>query len=142
MQAKPAEAPTQVRPRPAPRREPEGRPAKRVRRTRLVIRKIDPWTVLKFSLVFYFCVMLIMLFATAIIFAVMKLLGVIENVERFFRTLDLDVTVSGGTVFKWFFLLGLLGTVVATAVTVLMTFLYNLIADVSGGVEITVSEPE
>lgn len=121
---------------------PEPAAARRVRRTRLVVRKIDPWSVLKFSLVFYACVMLILLFATAVIFAVMQVLGVIENIEQLFRSLEFDVSIGGGAIFKWGILLGILGTIVATAVTVLMAFLYNLIADVIGGVEISVSEPE
>lgn len=97
---------------------------------------------LKFSLLFYFCLLLISLFATAVIFAVLKAFGVIGNIEELFRSLEFDVTISGGTVFRWHFLLGLLGTIVASAVTVLMAFLYNLIADVVGGVEISVSEPD
>lgn len=141
---RPAPRPTSTAPAPETRRaaQPEGRAARRVRRTRLVVRKIDPWSVLKFSLVFYACVMLILLFATAVIFAVMKVLGVIENIEQLFRSLEFDVTISGGAIFKWGILLGILGTIVSTAVTVLMAFLYNLIADVVGGVEISVSEPE
>jgi hypothetical protein len=104
------------------------------------VRKIDPWAVLKFSLVFYFCLLLIFLLATAIIFALLKSFGVVENIESLFRSLELDVTISGGSLFRWLFLIGLLGTVVASAVSVFMAFLYNLIADVVGGIEVTVVE--
>lgn len=115
---------------------------RRLRRGRLAIRKISPWATFKFSLVFYFCMLLIMLLGTAIIFASLKAFGVIENVERLLRDLDFDVTISGGIVFRWFFLLGLVGTVVASAITVFMAFLYNLIADVVGGIEMLVTERE
>ena len=113
------------------------------RRARLVLRKIDPWSVLKFSLLFYFCLLLIMLLGSAIIFAILKSFGVIENIEKLVRELsDATFQVSGGAIFRWLFLFGLLGAVVASAVTVFLAFLYNLIADVVGGIEVTVAERE
>ena len=115
---------------------------RRLRRGRLAIRKIDPWAVLKFSLVFYFCMLLIMLLSTAVIFAALKAFGVIDNIEKLFRDLDFNVSITGGLIFRWFFLIGLAGTVVASAVTVFMAFLYNLIADVVGGIELLVTERE
>jgi len=113
------------------------------RRARLVLRKIDPWSVLKFSLLFYFCLLLIMLLGSAIIFAILKSFGVIANIEKLVRELsDAAFHVSGGAIFRWLFLFGLLGAVVASAVTVFLAFLYNLIADVVGGIEVTVAERE
>lgn len=115
---------------------------RRLRRGRLAIRKIAPFAVLKFSLVFYFCMLLIMLLGTAIIFATLKAFGVIDSFEKLLRDLDLTVTISGGVIFRWFFLIGLLGTVVFSAITTFMAFLYNLIADVVGGIELLVTERE
>lgn len=117
-------------------------PSRRSRRARVVVRKIDPWSVLKFSLVFYFCLLLIVLFALAVIFAILKAFRVVQGLEELLRSLELDVTISGGALFKWFFLVGMLGTVVWSAVTVFAAFLYNLIADVVGGIEVSLSEPE
>ena len=37
------------------------------RRARLVLRRLDPWSVLKFSVVFYFCLMLVSLLVFAVI---------------------------------------------------------------------------
>jgi len=131
-----------------PRRDIAAKPEKpalqvrRLRRGRLAIRKIDPWAVLKFSLVFYFCMLLIFLLGTAVIFAALKAFGVIDNVEEVLRNLQIDFTISGGTIFRWFFLIGLAGTVVASAITVFLSFLYNLIADVVGGIELLVTERE
>jgi hypothetical protein len=115
---------------------------RRLRRGRLAVRKIDPGAVLKFSLVFYFCMLLIMMLATAIVFAFLKAFGVIANIEKLFRDLDFHVSITGGFILRWFFLIGLAGTIVATAVTVFMAFLYNLIADVVGGIELLVTERE
>jgi hypothetical protein len=113
------------------------------RRARLVIRKIDPWSVLKFSLLFYFCLLLIMLLGSAIIFAILKAFGVISNIEKLIRDLsEATFTISGGAIFRWLFLFGLLGSIIASAVTVFLAFLYNLIADVVGGIEVSVAERE
>src|SRR2546426_10715957 len=79
------------------------------RRARLVIRKIDPWSVLKFSLLFNFCLLLIMLLGSAIIFAILKSFGVIANIEKLIRDLSTSTfNVSGGSIFRWLFLFGLL----------------------------------
>lgn len=115
---------------------------RRLRRGRLAIRKVDPWAVLKFSLVFYFCMLLIFLLGTAVIFATLKAFGVIEDFERMLRNLQINYTIAGGTIFRWLFLVGLVGTVVASAITVFLSFLYNLIADVVGGIELLVTERE
>ncbi len=139
-----SDAPTTVRPDP-PAAAVAGKPTvqvRRLRRGRLAIRKIDPWAVLKFSLVFYFCMLLIMLLGTAIIFATLKAFGVIDSFEKLLRDLDLNVSITGGVIFRWFFLIGLLGTVIFSAVTTFMSFLYNLIADVVGGIELLVTERE
>jgi hypothetical protein len=113
------------------------------RRARLVLRKIDPWSVLKFSLLFYFCLLLIMLLGSAIIFAILKAFGVIANIQKLIGDLSSSpYTISGGRIFRWLFLFGLLGAIVASAVTVFLAFLYNLIADVVGGIEISVAERE
>lgn len=110
------------------------------RRARLVIRKVDPFSVLKFAALFYFCLLLIMLLGSAIIFAMLKAFGVIGNIETLIGNLGFAVQIQGGAVFRWLFLFGLLGTIVSTAVTVFFAFLYNLIADVVGGIEIAVSQ--
>ncbi|MCA1832820.1 MAG: DUF3566 domain-containing protein [Actinomycetota bacterium] len=112
------------------------------RRARLVIRKVDPWSVLRFSLLFYFCLLLIVLLGSAIIFAILKAFGVVANVEQLFASLEIKVKISGGAIFKWLFLVGVLGTIVWTAVSVFAAFLYNLIADVVGGIEVSVSEKD
>jgi hypothetical protein len=124
---------------------PESKPAvtvRRLRRGRLAIRKIDPWAVLKFSLVFYFCMLLIFMLGTAVIFATLKAFGVIDNIEEVLRNLQINYTIAGGAIFRWMFLLGIAGTLVASAITVFLAFLYNLIADVVGGIELLVTERE
>ena len=69
---------------------------------------------------------------------------VIDNIESMMREAIAgdDFVIDLGGVFKWLFLLGIGGTVIASVVTVFMAFLYNLIADVVGGIELLVTERE
>src|SRR5712691_13047401 len=63
-----------------------GRPTVAVRpvghRTRVVLRTVGPWSVLKFSLLFYFCVMLIVYFALMIIYWLLGAVGAIDSASR------------------------------------------------------------
>ena len=67
-------------PTPAPRRSGSVQPVGR--RTRVVVRKVGPWSVLKFSLLFYLCVMLIVYFALMIIYWLLSAVGAIDSAGR------------------------------------------------------------
>lgn len=114
------------------------------RSTRVVIKKISPWSVLKFSLLFNFCVMLILLGALIIVYQIMSALGVQESIQK----LATDVGLGGDAGFKvngeWLlrraFVAGLALTVVWSVINVFAAFLYNLVSDVLGGIQVTLSE--
>lgn len=112
------------------------------RRARLVLRRLDPWSVLKFSLLFYLCLMLVGLLVFAVIWFVLVNMGVFEEVTKFAGNFNLTVGFPAGTVFRWYVLLGLLGVVVWSVVTVLLTLLFNLINDITGGIEVVLAERE
>ena len=110
------------------------------RRARLVLRRLDPWSVLKFSLLFYLCLMLVGLLVFAVIWFVLVNMGVFEEVTKFAGNFNLTVTFPAGKVFRWYILLGLLGVVLWSIVTVLATLLFNLINDITGGIEMVLAE--
>lgn len=118
------------------------------RRTRVVVRKVGPLSVLKLSLIFYFCVMLIVYFALMIIYWVLNAVGAIDSTGRLlgyvFATGSADnsrpVVIGFGNVFTWLFGIGLANVVLWSLVNVFVAFLYNLISDVVGGVEVTLAE--
>jgi hypothetical protein len=131
----------QVTTRPLAR--PPGAPPPAVdRRARLILRRLDPWSVLKFSVMFYFCLMLISLLVFAAIWFVLVNMGVFEEVTKFAGNFNLEVVFPAGTVFRWYVFLGLLGVVVWSVVTVLLTLLFNLVNDVTGGIEVVLAERE
>jgi hypothetical protein len=110
------------------------------RRARLVLRRLDPWSVLKFSLLFYACLMLIGLLVLAVLWFVLTQMGVFDAVSKFADKFTVTLTFSAGKVFRWYFLLGVFGVVLWSVVTVLLTLLFNLVNDVTGGIEVTLAE--
>ena len=110
------------------------------RRARLVLRRLDPWSVLKFSLLFYLCLMLVGLLVFAVIWFVLVNMGVFEEITKFAGNFDVNVTFPAGKVFRWYIMLGLLGVVLWSIVTVLATLLFNLINDITGGIEVVLAE--
>ncbi|HZD70774.1 MAG TPA: DUF3566 domain-containing protein [Actinomycetes bacterium] len=110
------------------------------RRARLVLRRLDPWSVLKFSLLFYLCLMLVGLLVFAVIWFVLVNMGVFEEISKFAGNFNLNVAFPAGKVFRWYIMLGLLGVVLWSIVTVLATLLFNLINDITGGIEMVLAE--
>lgn len=112
------------------------------RRTRRVVRKIDVWTVLKMSLLFYLCVLLVMLIAGIVLWNIADAFNIIHSVEKFIRSIfDLaKFTFHPAVVLQSAALGGLILVVMATGANVLIALLYNLISDVVGGVQFIVLE--
>ncbi|HEX2064396.1 MAG TPA: DUF3566 domain-containing protein, partial [Acidimicrobiales bacterium] len=57
------------------------------RRARRVIRRIDVWTVLRFSILFYLSFLMVVLVAGALLWVAASITGVVDNVERFIEDL-------------------------------------------------------
>ena len=114
------------------------------RRAKVVIRKVDPWSVLKFSLLFYFCLMLVFLLAFVILYWVLGVTGVLDSIAKVLSDVGFGGTVGfefhGYWIFSRLFLVGLAGVVVWSLVNMLVAVLYNLVSDVVGGVQVTLAE--
>lgn len=121
---------------------PAGRPAPR--RIRVAIRRVNPWSVLKFSLLFYFCLMLVFVIGLAILYMVVDAIGVVGSLEQLLESLgfggEAGFEVNGAFLFRTLFLIGLISVVVWSALTLFFAFLYNLISDLVGGIELTLAE--
>ena len=132
-------------------------PKRGARRTRVEIRRVGPVSVLKFSLIFYFCIFLVMYLALAIIWAILSASGVIDSLEQLLGTIFPSgrgisptgevstggappIEIDSGKFFTWLFLAGCVGVAVWSFINVFVAVMYNLISDIVGGVEVTLAD--
>jgi hypothetical protein len=141
---KPAAAKTTAgRPSPRTAARPPARSGQRaITRRKVTIRHVDPWSVLKLSLIFYFCALLVIMLGISVFWSVVNRLGVIEQALGFLLELNLEVTINAGNIARALFLIGLLNVALLSALNVFLAFLYNLVADLLGGMRVTLAEEE
>jgi uncharacterized membrane protein len=122
---------------------PRNTPKPRVRRVTRVIRDVDPWSVFKVLLVFHFAVYLVALISGVLLWNVAHATGTIDNVERFMESFGWETfTFNGGQLFHNLWVIGLLLVFLLTGLAVVGATVFNLIADLVGGVRVTVLEEE
>jgi hypothetical protein len=107
-----------------------------------VLRKVGPWSVLKISFLFYLCVMAVIIGAMMILYAILGAIGALDSLTRLIRDLfaDQSFEINGGWLFSRGLLIGLALVALWTLINVFIVFLYNLLSDVVGGIEVTLSE--
>jgi len=111
-----------------------------VRRVRRVIRKFDPWTVLKVSLVFNTIAALIFVLGTWVMWSIAVQRGIPERVTDLLASLTIVFTPDGELYFRVVVLAAIVWAILATGALTLGAVLYNLISDIVGGVEVIVLE--
>ncbi|MEA2000426.1 MAG: DUF3566 domain-containing protein [Actinomycetota bacterium] len=111
-----------------------------VRRVRRIVRKIDPWTVLKASFVFNAVMGLVSVLGTWVMWSLVVQKGIPEKIIDLFDAVTIELIIEGELYFRIVVLLAVIGVVGMTAFMTLGAVVYNLISDLVGGVEITVLE--
>src|SRR4051794_26536745 len=117
------------------------------RRARLQLRHIDTWSALKISLVLSIALFFIWMVAVGLLYGVLSALGVFDTLNDLFGQLGSasgstaggDV-ITPGVVFGGAAIIGAINIVLLTALCTVGTFIYNLCADLVGGLEVTLSE--
>ncbi len=109
-----------------------------------VLRRIDPWSVLKASLVLYLCFFAVALVVGSGLWILGRQTGVLADIESLIEDLGLYVDGSyhfrDGYILRMVAVIGPLVAVVAALVTTAAAGVYNLVARLSGGVEVAVTE--
>jgi hypothetical protein len=116
----------------------------RARKVKRIVRHIDPWSVLKLSLLFYACLFVVFMVAGTLLWNLAGAAGTISSLESFIKDIGAFKTFSfsGGTIFRASFLAGLILVIAGSGLNVLLTVLFNLISDLVGGIRISVIEEE
>ena len=114
------------------------------RRARLQIRHFNVWTVFKFSVVLAVALFFVWLIIVAVLYGTLDHLQAIDHVNKAVRTIENDSStkdaVTPRIVFTGAFLIGLLDIVLFIALTTIGAVVYNLCADLVGGIEVTLAE--
>ena len=113
------------------------------RRARLQLRHVNPWTVLKFSCVLSIALFFVWLIVVGVLFGVLDGAGVISKINETYTTIqggDAKAPVTAGVVFGGAAIIGVVNIVLFIALSTVGSVVYNLCADLVGGIEITLSE--
>ena len=112
------------------------------RRSRLIIRRFDPWSVLKFSALLYLSTYFVLLVAGIVLWSVATAAGVRGNIESFISELIASdqFEFKAGQILRSSIFGGAVLVLVGTFFNVLLAVLFNLISDVVGGIGISVEE--
>jgi hypothetical protein len=131
-------------------RRPE--PPRRGRRqAHLTLARVEPWSVMKFSFVGSVVAFIILFVAVAVLYMALAGLGVFSSLQNTVSTITSSQNNSGTNISDWFSasrilgytgMIGALNIILITALSTIGAVIYNLIAHVFGGIEVTLRESE
>ncbi|MDE0674876.1 MAG: DUF3566 domain-containing protein [bacterium] len=123
----------------------DAQPTHSVHRVRRIIRRVDPWTVLKVSFIVYMVAAFGFMLASVMFWEVVERSGIPQKITDFliqitlldegeapFSNTEQFVRLSAILAVAWAFL--------SSGLTTLGAIMYNLVADVVGGVEVVLLE--
>lgn len=113
-------------------------------RASMQIRRVDPWSVLKVSLVLSVALFFVWMIAVAFLYLTLGGMGVWSklnsNVGDLLTNTANTELVSSGAIFGGATLIGLVNIVLLTAMATVGAFIYNLTTDLVGGIEVTLAD--
>lgn len=118
------------------------------RRARLLLTRLDPWSVMKTFFMISIAVAIVMLVAIAVLWWTLDVTGVFSAVNRSVddiagtstSTLDFLSVVGFGRIMGVSLLLAAVEVVLVSAMATLFAFLYNLTVGFTRGLEVTLTE--
>jgi Transmembrane domain of unknown function (DUF3566) len=136
---------------PMPKAQPKVSKASQARRANLVIARLEPWSVMKFSFLMSLVAWVVLFVAVAVLYYALSGLGVFATIQRTLSSVTSSQSSAGVNVAAWTSASRVLGyTMLAGAVdivliTVLSTvgaMIYNLVTHLGGGIEVTLKETD
>ena len=124
----------------------------RVRKARLRVARVDPWSVMKVAFVLSIALGIVTLVGTAVVWEVLNGLGVFASLNKTVGDLtssgngansfDLSSVLSFTRVETYMLFVAGIDIVLMTALATLGAYLYNLSAGFAGGLEVTLAEDQ
>lgn len=111
------------------------------RSTSVVLRRIRPLSVLRVSVLFYLGLCLALFVASVLLWAGANTIGLVGNIEGFMDEVGFtDFRLRPGPLLLTSALVGFVMVIAGSFANYLMAVLYNLIADVVGGIKVVLTE--
>jgi hypothetical protein len=124
--------------------------ARRTRKARLRLSRVDPWSVMKTSFLFSIAFGIMFWIATSVLWYVITSSGLFDAINAAIvniisnpgntETWRIEDYINGNKVLGIAALLAVINVVISTALGTLAAFLYNLSANILGGLELTLAE--
>jgi hypothetical protein len=133
----------------APRKAKAG--ATPARRADLVLARLEPWSVMKFSFLISLVAWVMLFVAVALLWFALDTLGVFASVQRTLESVTSSSGSAGVSLQKWFsasrilgytMLIGAVNIVLITALSTVGAMIYNLVTHLGGGIEVTLRESD
>ncbi|MCZ9884331.1 DUF3566 domain-containing protein [Arthrobacter sp. B2a2-09] len=148
--AAPGQRPVQGQQRPTPGAPGLVKPAPKakVRRARLLVSKVDPWSVLKMAFLLSVALGIVTVIAAIVLWTVLDLTGIFNQVDSLLGTLagsesggfELKKVASLGQVASFATIIAVVNVVLLTALSMLSAVLYNISATLVGGIGVTLTD--
>jgi hypothetical protein len=112
------------------------------RRHRMIVRRLDLWSVLKISLCFYLCGLAVTMIAVIVLWVISSSLGGVHDAEEFMGSLlsAKDFRFLSAQILEGATLIGLVMVILLVIITLVAAAFYNLFAELIGGIEIVVED--
>ena len=116
-------------------------------RATVQIRRIDPWSTLKISLVISVAMFFVWMLAVGLLYIALEGMGVWERLNSTFTDMVSSDSgsvglVDAGSVFGYAGVIGLINVVLFTALATVGVFIYNQCCDLVGGIQVTLADPD
>jgi hypothetical protein len=121
------------------------------RDAQLVLARVEPWSVMKFSFIISLVGWVVMFVAIALLYYALRAFGVFHSLEQTVFTVtsskghagsDASGWFSASTVLGYTMLVGAINVVLFTALATVGAVVYNIVTHLSGGVEVTLREAD
>ena len=120
-----------------------------VRRARLRLTRIDPWSVMKTAFLLSIALAVVTVVSVFIVWSVLGAAGVWESINSTVQdivggsdgsTFDIEDYLGTSRVMGFTIIVAVVDIVLLTAVATLTAFLYNMAAALVGGIDVTLTE--
>jgi Transmembrane domain of unknown function (DUF3566) len=121
------------------------------RRADLVVARLEPWSVMKFSFLMSLVAWVVLFVAVAFLYFTLSGLGVFTSIQHTLSSVTSSNSSSGMNLNHWFsasrilgytMLLGAVNIILITALCTVGSMIYNLVTHLGGGIEVTLRETD